>query len=92
MMVSRYPDVARALASGTVVSKPAGVMKAVRRTTDLLRAWTNHRNEIVCFYAAKWLWGADPGLAAQTLRRLKVRGGADVVKRVDELMEGWNIS
>lgn len=91
MMVKHYPAVARALASGMAVNKPAGVMQAVRRATDLLRAWTNNSDETVSFFAAKGLWGVDPGLAAQTLRRLKESGGAEVVRQVDELMGDWNI-
>ncbi len=92
MMVRRYPDVPRALASGTVISKPAGMMRAVRRAIDLLRACTNSRDEMVRFFAAKGLWEAYQGLAAQPPRRLKVSGGADLVKSVDELLEVWNIA
>lgn len=57
MMVKHYPAVARAPASGMVVTKPAGVMQAVRRATDLLKAWTNSQDEMVSFFAAKGLWG-----------------------------------
>jgi len=92
MMVRHYSTVARALATGTIVNKPTGVMQAVRRATDLLRAWTNHKDEMVSFFAAKGLWGADPGLAAQTLRRLREGGGVEVVRHVDELMGDWNIT
>jgi hypothetical protein len=92
MMVKHYSSIVpQAAPSWPFESAPDGVSGAVRRATDLLRAWTNSRNELVRFFAAKGLWGAERDLAARTLRQLKETGGADVVRRVDELMGDWNI-
>jgi GTPase SAR1 family protein len=63
----------------------------VTRATDLLKAWTNNKNELVTFYAAKGLWGYEPNLTAQTLKRLTRSKSPEVVTLVRSLMDEWGI-
>lgn len=92
MMVKHYPSTtAQAAPSWTFDNAPEEASRAVRRATDLLRAWTNSRNELVRFFAAKGLWGPERDLAARTLRGLKEKGAPDVVRRVNELTGDWDI-
>lgn len=92
MMMKHYPStIAQAMPSWTFDNASDDVFGAVRRATDLLRAWTNSRNELVRFFAAKGLWGPERDLAARNFRGLKESGGPDVIRRVNELMGEWNI-
>lgn len=61
------------------------------RASDLLKAWTNHRNEFVSFYAAKGLWGLERELTARTFRKLTRSKNGEVVRMVRNLVDEWGI-
>ncbi len=64
---------------------------AVQRATKVLMAWTNNRNELVSFEAAKGIWEQEKGLAAHTFKRLLKSGAPEVVQLVKRLTEEWAI-
>lgn len=96
LMAEHYPTVdayrlTGELKYGIEAQRYERLSSAVKRATSILTAWTNNKNELVSFYAAKGLWGAERELAAQTLRRLHRTGSTEAVSLVEELRSDWDI-
>lgn len=64
---------------------------AVRRSLELVRAWSANRSPAVRFHAGKALWATDRGRAAEVLKTAFAEGDERVRRMVKELATRWNI-
>lgn len=96
-LVIAHGGVLAAKRSGLDVGKAAStrqfglVTAAVKRALDQLIAWTNSKNELICLYAARALWGFERSLAVDTLKKLMQSGKPEVVSLTKDVMEEYGI-
>ncbi len=64
---------------------------AAKIVLDKFESWTANRDEFVKFYAAKGLWGRNPGRAAHALKEILEGGSPEARRLVKDLRQEWGI-
>lgn len=96
LMIEHSPKIAEFRSRGYVsygfdAERHESVSLAVRRVTPILVAWTNSTNPLIQFHAARGLWEADKGLAADTFKKLLESQDNAIVNLVKDVMDEWGI-
>lgn len=91
LMIEHAPSVVRYRLTSSLSPRLERLSSAVRRATDVLMAWTNNKNDLVSFHAAKGLYESNRGLSTQTLLKLHGSDDQKVVQLVKDLIEEWGI-